>query len=158
MIMETMDYEENRDESEILKYYLEDLETLDPKDEVESHLRFVLNLLYDYINQGVSISELVCEANLALVQTVREYSGDKAGLEPEIEKNVRAAIEALIAENGSTQASDEALAQRVNELSDISVEMVQELGRQPTVEELAQRLQIPAEEVDALIRMSMEAI
>ena len=158
MIMEAMDYEENRDESEILKYYLEDLEALDPKDEVESHLRFVLNLLYDYINQGVSISELVCEANLALVQAVKTYSGDKAGLECEIERQVRAAVEALIADVGSTEASDEALAQRVNELSDISVEMVQELGRQPTVEELAQRLQIPADEVDALIRMSMEAI
>lgn len=154
-----IDEEDDARESDILKLYLDELDDINPDDKVESHLRSVLTLLYDYVDRGVSITDLVCEANLALVETVRKNE-DASGAELDklIEESVRSAIEEMIDETGKTAASDEALAQRVNDLSDLSVEMVQELGRQPTTEELAQRLQIPVDEVDSLIKMSMEAL
>ena len=123
---------------------------------VEGHLKYALSILWEYLNKGVELTELISESNVALIGAIDGFSG--GDLKADINQAVRRAAERLISEDGQIQAADEDLANRVNELSDLSVEMVQELGRKPTNAELAHRLNVSEDVVESLIRMSIDAL
>ena len=126
---------------------------------VEGHLKHALSILWEYLNRGVELTDLISETNVALIGAVDGFAGDSAGkLKDEITGAVRSAASRLIEEDGEINAQNEDLANRVNELSDLSVEMVQELGRQPTNAEVAHRLNVSEDVVQSLIRMSMDAL
>ena len=123
---------------------------------VEGHLKYALSVLWEYLNRGVELTELISETNVALINAVDDYT--QGDLKESITRAIREASLRLIEEDGQIHAQDEDLARRVNELSDLSVEMVQELGRRPTNAELAHRLNISEEVVESLIRMSIDAL
>ena len=163
---------------EILKLYLDELEAVRPISDkelrellprsvagdpaarnrvIEGSIKDVMGLLFDYTDKGIDMGDLICEANLALAGAVAGYDGVR-DFRSYVAETVKKQLAALIRETGLQKEQDEDLAARVNELSDVSVEMVQELGRQPTTAELAHRLLVSEEEIDALIRMSMDAL
>ena len=123
---------------------------------VEGHVRYVTEMLWEFMDRGVDVMELLSEANLALIDAVHSY--EEGDIRSQIAAMVKERLNGLIRETGQVKAADEALAARVNELSDLSVELVQELGREPTPAEIAHRLHITEDEVNALIRMSMDAL
>ena len=173
---ETPEDEASQD-GKMLQMYLDELQEIEPVSEkelailvkkahdgdsaarnriVEGHLKYALLILWEYLNKGVELTDLISEANVALIEAVDRYSG--SDLKEDITEAVRAAALRMIDETCQVHAQDEDLAQRVNELSDISVEMVQELGRSPSNAELAHRLNISEDVVESLIRMSMDAL
>ena len=174
------DGEEQGTDGRLLQMYLDEIQEIEPISEkelailikkahdgdltarnriVEGHLKHALSILWEYLNRGVELTDLISETNVALISAVDGFDGDSAGkLKDEVTDAVRSAASRLIEEDGEINAQNEDLANRVNELSDLSVEMVQELGRQPTNAELAHRLNVSEDVVQSLIRMSMDAL
>ncbi len=169
--------DDSSDDSRMLQMYLDELQEIEPISEkeleilvkrshdgdltarnriVEGHLKYALSVLWEYLNRGVELTELISETNVALINAVDGYT--QGDLKESITRAIREAALRLIEEDGQIHAQDEDLARRVNELSDLSVEMVQELGRRPTNAELAHRLNISEEVVESLIRMSIDAL
>lgn len=172
-----VDAQGDSQDGRLLQMYLDELQEIEPISEkeleilvkrshdgdltarnriVEGHLKYALSVLWEYLNRGVELTDLISETNVALIRAVDDYT--QGDLKEDITRAIREAALRLIEEDGQIHAADEDLARRVNELSDLSVEMVQELGRSPTNAELAHRLNISEEVVESLIRMSIDAL
>ena len=164
--------------NEVLKLYMEELESIRPMSDselreaipallsgdkavrnriIEGNIKYVMGLLFDFTDKGVDMNDLICEANLALASATDDYDG-RTDYKEYITEAVKDSLSELIRETAFQKEEDEDLAERVNELSDISVELVQELGREPTQAELAQKLNVSEDVIDRLIRMSMDAL
>lgn len=125
---------------------------------IEQHLPEVLESLYDYTQMGVDEDELVGEASLILTEVVDEHMKNPSGnLQDKIDMKINERLTAYITESNSLKAADQDLADRLNDLSDAAVGMVEELGRQPSTEELAEKLNISVDEVERLLKISEQA-
>jgi len=135
-----------------------DKKQLDRNQLIEQYLPEVLESLYDYTQMGVDEDELVSEASLILTETVDAYVKNPVGdLEELIDTAINERLIAYITECNSIKAADQDLADRLNDLSDAAVALVEELGRQPTAEELAEKLGIEVDEVERMLKISEEA-
>lgn len=123
---------------------------------IEGNLKAVLEVVKDYLNQGVPAGDLVQEANMALVMAVREYEG--GGFDGFLKGQVKAALLAAVEQQSMEKQTAQKMADRVNRLQDISTELAQELGREATVEELARRMELTAEEVRDAMKVTMDAM
>lgn len=134
------------------------MNNLDRNALIEKYLPDVLESLVDYTQMGVDEDELVGEAALILTETVDAYIKNPVGdLESIIDMAINERITQFITEANQIKAADQDLADRLNDLSDAAVELVQELGRQPSNEELAEKLNIEVDEVERLLKISEEA-
>lgn len=125
---------------------------------VEQYLPDVLESLYDYTQMGVDEDELVGEAALILTETIDEYLKHRAGnLQDIIDAAINERLTAFITECNGIKAADQDLADRLNILSDKAVEMLEELGRRPTNEELAEKLSMSVDEIERLLKISEDA-
>lgn len=125
---------------------------------IEQHLPEVLESLYDYTQMGVDEDELVGEASLILTEVIDEHMKNPSGnLQDKIDMTINERLTAYITESNSLKAADQDLADRLNDLSDAAVGMVEELGRQPSTEELAEKLNISVDEVERLLKISEQA-
>ncbi|MBQ0146343.1 MAG: hypothetical protein KBS51_04430 [Lachnospiraceae bacterium] len=125
---------------------------------IEQHLPELLESLYDYTQMGVDEDELVGEASLILTEVVDEHMKNPSGnLQDKIDMTINERLTAYITESNSLKAADQDLADRLNDLSDAAVGMVEELGRQPSTEELAEKLNISVDEVERLLKISEQA-
>ena len=154
----------------VLEMYLEDMKAIKEIDErelneltaallhgdesarnrlIEGHMMYATGLIQPFIGCGEEISDLISESHLALTMAVMEYSeGDlKSQIKSKVEKRLR---EIADEEKVKKDASNK-LADRVNELA-------AEHGKEASVEELAKRLQIPKDEVEELLKISLNAI
>ena len=146
---------------------------------IEGNLKYVLELSRDLIGKGVPAGDLVQEANMALLMAVEEYDpaeyGEKADAEENIasgdtasdrsgrfesflEKRVKAALQAAVDEHKAQRKIGKKVLDRVNLLQDVSKEMAEELGREATVPELAQRLKMTEEEVKDIMKVALDAL
>lgn len=123
---------------------------------IEGHLIFALALAKDFRDKGLSMSDLVQEANLALTLAVGEYQeGDfLAQAKEKISASLQEALKCQQQEN----QVEEAMAERVNRLQEVSARMAQELGREATVEELAQRMEMSSEEIREIMKLAVDAL
>ena len=125
---------------------------------IEQYLPEVIESLYDYTRMGVDEEELVGEASLILTETVEEYMKNPEGdLRDRIDMAINERLTVYITESNSVKAADRDLADRLNDLSDTAVGLVEELGRQPSVDELAGKLNISADEVERPLKISENA-
>jgi len=125
---------------------------------IERYLPQVLESLADYTQMGVDEDELVGEASLILTETIDQYVKDpKGNLDDIIDMALNSRLTAFITESNCLKAADQDLADRLNDLSDANMELFEELGHQPTVAELAEKLDIEEDEVERLLKMSEEA-
>ena len=107
---------------------------------------------------GVDEDDLVGEASLILTETIDEYLKHRVGnLQDIIDAAINERLTAYITECNGIKAADRDLADRLNTLSDTAVEMLEELGRKPGNEELAEKLALSVDEVERLLKMSEEA-
>lgn len=163
----------------VLEMYLEDMKAIKEIDEkelneltaallrgdesarnrlIEGHMMYATGLIQPFIGCGCGeeMSDLISESHLALTMAVMEYSeGDlKSQIKSKVEKRL---LEIADEEKVKKDASNK-LADRVNELMDVSSELAAEHGKEASVEELAKRLQIPRDEVEELLKISLNAI
>ena len=123
---------------------------------IEGHLIFALAIAKDFKDQGVLAGDLVQEANLALTMAVWEYrEGDFLA---QAKDRILAHIQAVIREQKQERETGEALAARVNVLQELSARMAGELGREATVEELAERMQTTSEEIKGMMKLAVDAL
>lgn len=127
---------------------------------VEGNLRAALEYAKEYDGRGVLLTDLVQEANMALVMALEEYV--RMENQPEfdgfIEERIRGALKLSVEEQEFADQTGEELAARVNVLSQVSQILAKELGREATVEELAEKMKMTVDEIQGIMKMAMDAI
>ena len=127
---------------------------------VEGNLRAALEYAREYDGRGVLMTDLVQEANMALMMAVEEYVQEEVRQEFDNFKSqrIREALAAAVEEQQSAKQTGEELAARVNVLQQISQLLAKELGREATVEELADKMKMTVEEISGIMKIAMDAM
>lgn len=127
---------------------------------IEGNLKYVLGLTRDFLASGVAAGDLVQEANMALVMAADAFAQaeDAADFRTFLDGEVKTALEAAVAEQTSEAKVEEKMVARVNVLKDVSQEMAEELGREATVEELAERMQMTADDIREIMKLTLDAM
>lgn len=139
---------------------------------VEGNLKLALECAREFDGKGVLLTDLVQEANMALVLAVDNFSrelvkygvtGNISGQQLEgfngyIQGMMRDALRAVIEEEQSAEQTGEELAARVNVLQTVSQMLAKELGREASVEELAERMKMTVEEINSIMKMAIDAM
>ena len=108
---------------------------------------------------SMEAGELIGVANLALTAALcDEKILESTVLRDTIKQKVHIALEEAVRENRQSDTAEQTLADRMNALTELSSELAAELGREASPEELAARLDIPLDEVQRLLAMSMQAL
>ena len=108
---------------------------------------------------SMEAGELIGVANLALTAALcDEKILESTVLRDTIKQKVHTALEEAVRENRQSNTGEQTLADRMNALTELSSELAAELGREASPEELASRLDIPLDEVQRLLAMSMQAL
>lgn len=127
---------------------------------VEGNLRVALEYAKEYDGRGVLMTDLVQEANMALILAVDEYTAIEDG--PDFDsfasQKIRKALELVVEEQQFADRTGEELAARVNVLQQVSQALAGELGREATVEELAEKMKMTVEEIKGIMKMAMDAM
>lgn len=123
---------------------------------IEGHLKRVLLLAAEYAQRGLPMGDLIQEANMELAAFVGEYQGGEF-LET-LDQRIRLKLEeALEAQNQELKIEEE-VAARVNVLQTVSQSMAEELGREATVEELAEKMKMTADEIRNIMKLALDAL
>lgn len=108
---------------------------------------------------SMEAGELIGVANLALTAALcDEKILESTVLRDTIKQKVHTALEEAVRENRQSDTGEQTLADRMNALTELSSELAAELGREASPEELAAQLDIPLDEVQRLLAMSMQAL
>ena len=127
---------------------------------IEGNLEAALKCAKEDDGKGVLLTDLVAEANMALTMAVTEFLTDAGDgdFEGFLAARMKAALDLAVEEQQSAKQTGEELAARVNVLQTVSQMLAKELGREATVEELADKMKMTAGEVKDIMKMAMDAM
>ncbi len=123
---------------------------------IEGKLALTARVAREYAGRGMAEADLVQEGNIALMMALPGYQG--GALDAYLEGAIRKHLEEALLENGGLDQISAFLASQANALLQASTDMAERLGREPSVEELAKYLGITEEMVEALMKMSLDAV
>ena len=125
-----------------------------------SMLLHVAEMAQDYRDKGVNFGDLIQEGNVALTETISDYDGDGdlESFDELVDEAVREAFESAIEEQAASDKISQKLADKLNLLDDTTKKLSEKLGRVPEASELAKEMDIPEEEVDNLLKISLDLL
>lgn len=148
------------EEKEDLIMRLADGDSSVVEDLVNSELLHVAEMAQDYRDKGVRFGDLIQEGNVALTEVISDYDGDGdlESFNELVDEAVTEAFESAIKEQAESDKISQALADKLNLLDETTKKLSEKLGRVPEASELAKEMDIPEEEVDNLLKISLDVL